>query len=272
MNANDTLRAGLRPAPVAPMLDPIRVFSDDDIHQLGQSMDEGGVAVMRDVISAELLEETRVYVEDQLARRNREYLGIANNSWILDSPLAGVSQSPAMQNVLTRLYTHAMKKAPLGARIAPSIRALSGKTGLNHSWLFHYDSYVVTALIPILIPDAPDELPGDLVLYPNLRRERRWALVNIVEKAIVESALARKVWKSERVQRLASSKTLRMQPGNVYLFWGMRSLHANQPCLPSSVRCTVLFHFGDPHAGGFLKRLSARRHQARLQKLNRKLE
>ncbi|MEX3986200.1 hypothetical protein AB4Y45_45920 [Paraburkholderia sp. EG287A] len=46
---------------------------------------------------------------------------------------------------------------------------------------------------------------------------------------------------------------MRLTPGNLYSFWGMRSLHANQACLPTSVRSTVLLHFGDPHEGSVFK-------------------
>ena len=38
-----------------------------------------------------------------------------------------------------------------------------------------------------------------------------------------------------------------MKPGNVYLFWGYRSLHANLPVDPSYTRATLLYHFGDVH-------------------------
>jgi len=33
-----------------------------------------------------------------------------------------------------------------------------------------------------------------------------------------------------------------MKPGNVYLFWGYRSLHANLPVDPSYTRAPLLYH------------------------------
>ncbi|MBC8752308.1 hypothetical protein F6X42_39575 [Paraburkholderia sp. WC7.3b] len=49
----------------------------------------------------------------------------------------------------------------------------------------------------------------------------------------------------------------------------MRSLHANQACLPSSVRCSVLLHFGDPHEGSVFKGLSQRLHSMSLRRMAR---
>lgn len=249
--------------------DPLPSLSDADIDALAHAMDTNGFAVLHHVIATPLLDSMREYVDSELTRRNVEYLGLAGPAWIQDSPLAAFPTSVALQSALAGLYRRAMKEAPAESRIATSIRALSGGTGAKHSWLFHYDSYVVTALIPLQIPDGRGELAGDLVMYPNLRSVRRRPVFNIVEKLVVESPLACRLWKRSAVQRVMSARTVPMRPGNIYFFWGMRSLHANQPCLPTSVRCTALFHFGDPHAGSLLKRLSARHHQARLRRLSR---
>jgi len=148
------------------------------------------------------------------------------------------------------------------------MRVLTGTHGLRHANLFHYDSYVVTVLLPVLIPDGPDEPPGHRMMFPNFREARRFAVVNILEKLLVEKLLIR-MWRLARVQRWLSAKIVPLTPGNLYFFWGMRSLHANQACLPTSVRCTVLLHFGDPHEGSVFKGLSQRLHAMRLRRMAR---
>jgi hypothetical protein len=45
---------------------------------------------------------------------------------------------------------------------------------------------------------------------------------------------------------------IKMVPGNIYFFWGYRSIHANEACDPTKVRATALFHFANPHAGSNL--------------------
>jgi hypothetical protein len=240
-----------------------------DINRLAQTIDTSGVAVLRDVIPAAMLDQARDYIKCKLHQHDNQYFGLAGREWIVASPLAELARSSAFHDILAALWEHAMRRAAPDVEVTSSLRVLAGTVGLKHSGLFHYDSYVVTALVPLIIPDGADEPRGDLVLYPNLRRVRRHAIVNVLEKAVVENALSRAIWRLPLVQRWLSARAIPMQPGNIYFFWGMRSLHANRACLPESVRCTALFHFGDPHAASVLKRFSARHHQARLKRLNR---
>lgn len=250
--------------------DSLPDLSGAEIDRLAQSMNTSGVAVLDEVISPRMLAHARDYIEYELQRRGGQYFGLSGPEWIGASPLASLGNSPAFREILASLWERAMQREAPDDRVSASLRVLAGTVGLRHADLFHYDSFVVTALVPLLIPDGPDEPHGDLVVYPNLRRVRRHAIVNILEKAVVESAFARRIWRQPMVQHWLRARAVPMRPGSVYFFWGMRSLHANRPCLPESVRCTALFHFGDPHAGGLLKRLSARRHQARLERLSRR--
>lgn len=48
---------------------------------------------------------------------------------------------------------------------------------------------------------------------------------------------------------------LKLIPGNLYLFWGYCSLHANDECHPDLLRATALLHFGNPHHDSALARL-----------------
>jgi len=245
------------------------VLCDAEVDALAHSMNVSGVAILRDVIPASILAQTRNFILRELHQRGGQYFYLKGFDWVDASPLGELVRSPAFRHVLRGLWERAMQRTAPDVESRPSLRVLAGTVGLRHAGLFHYDSYVVTALVPLVIPDSPDEPHGDLVMYPNLRRVRRNAIVNILEKAVVESGLGRLLWQLPVVQRRFSARAIPMRPGNIYFFWGMRSLHANLACLPESVRSTALFHFGDPHAGGFLKRLSAWHHHARLKRLNR---
>ena len=241
---------------------PLQAVSREDVEELNSAMNGYGVGVLRNVISDSVLERTRSYVKQALEKHNGQYFSLRGLEWIAESPLDAVFRSEGFHAVLKGLYEKAMDASPPSDRIAPSIRVLSGTLGLRHSNLFHYDSYVVTALVPILIPTRPDELPGHLVMFPNLRNVRRRAVVNIIEKALVESSAGRRLWRSHWAQRLLGARVVPLEPGNIYFFWGMRALHANQPCLPESVRSTALFHFGDPHEKSIFKQFSQRRAEA----------
>jgi hypothetical protein len=243
--------------------------SDEQVASLACAIDNAGFGVLEDFVPSSVVDQSRHYIEDQLAQRGGQYFGLAGREWIEESPLASLAHSPQVERVLKKLYYHAMGESPAERPLSPSLRVLAGTVGLRHSYLFHYDSYVVTALIPLLIPDGVNEPRGDLVLYPNMRHVRRSALVNILEKILVENSLTCRLWKTPWMQHRFGARVVQMKPGNIYFFWGIRSLHANEACLAGSIRSTALFHFGDPHAGSFFKRLSARRHQSRLRRLNR---
>ncbi|AXE99209.1 hypothetical protein CUJ88_12520 [Paraburkholderia hospita] len=183
-----------------------------------------------------MLERARSYVKEQLEKHNGQYFSERGLEWTAESSLDAVFRSEAFHAVLKGLYEKAMGASPPSDRIIPVIRVLSGELGLRHSNLFHYDSYVVTALVPILIPTRPDELPGHLVMFPNLRNVRSRAVVNIIEKALVESSAARRLWRSSWVQRVLGARVVPLEPGNIYFFLG----HAIAACQPavSAGKCT----------------------------------
>lgn len=238
-----------------------------DIDALLTEMNRTGVATLRDAIPSAFLERMRDYVGEQLKRHGGQYFGLDQSDGIEDSPMRPIIQHDSLRATMHALYVRSMGGEPPSDRIVPTLRVLAGSLGVQHAHLYHYDSYVVTALVPIIIPERPGEPRGHLVMFPNQRGPRRPLLVNLVEKAVIESAFARALWRSDWVRRALHARIVPLAPGNLYLFWGMRSLHANEPCLPSSVRATALLHYGDPHAGSPLKRISRRLHQRTLRRL-----
>lgn len=86
-------------------------------------------------------------------------------------------------------------------------------------------------------------------------------LVNVVEKALLQNKLSRKLISRAIGLGLLKPQRLQLVPGNLYLFWGYRSLHANEPCDPAQLRATAIFHYGDPHAGSLMTRMILRHNQ-----------
>ncbi|HEY3600311.1 MAG TPA: hypothetical protein VGL08_22710 [Paraburkholderia sp.] len=259
MLANDTLEQEL-----------LQSVDMSDVENLFTAMNHTGFGVLHGVVPESVLAPMRDYIGSELEKRDGQYFGLGGPDWIGGSPLNAIFQARGFRLALDGLYQRAMKSRAPSERILPVLRVLAGTHGLRHANRFHYDSYVVTALVPILIPHRPDELPGHLVMFPNMRHVRGSAIVNIIEKVIVESATACRLWRSPTAQRWLGARAVPLEPGNIYFFWGMRSLHANQACLPTSVRSTALFHFGDPHENSVFKRLSQARARASLRRLARK--
>ncbi|WP_233863333.1 hypothetical protein [Paraburkholderia adhaesiva] len=237
-------------------------------HALAKSMDESGVGVLHQIVPHAILAQMRSFVAHHIEQHGGQYFAFEGNGWIGDTCLRPLFEDAGLQALLRCLYDLKMRTSPPSDRIFPVLRVLTGTHGLRHANNFHFDSYVVTVLLPVQIPNGLDEPPGDLVMFPNMRDARRFAVVNILEKLLVENLLKR-IWRTPRVQRWRSAKIVPLTPGNLYFFWGMRSLHANQACLPGSVRCTALLHFGDPHECSVFKRVSQRLHVMRLRRMAR---
>lgn len=242
--------------------------SADSAQALAESMDDSGVGILHDIVPDAILAQMRSFVARQIEQHDGQYFGLEGEAWIADTCLSPLFEDAGFHALLRSLYERKMRVSPPSDRVFPVLRGLTGTHGLRHALNFHYDSYVVTVLLPILIPDRPEEPRGHLVMFPNLREARRFAIANILEKILVEKLLKR-MWRLPRVQRLLSAKIVPLTPGNLYFFWGMRSLHANEACLPSSVRCTALLHFGDPHEGNVFKGISRQLHLKRLQRMAR---
>lgn len=62
------------------------------------------------------------------------------------------------------------------------LRCLSGSQAKRHSLRFHYDLYVLTALIPIMI--SADGKEGKLIILPNTRPIRRSYAANLLDKIL----------------------------------------------------------------------------------------
>ncbi len=134
--------------------------SDEEIAALASAIDTVGFGVLEDAVPSFVIDQSRQYVEGQLRQRGGQYFGLAGREWIEDSPLAPLARSPQFECVLQNLYRHAMGEPAPGRPLAPSLRVLAGAVGLRHSYLFHYDSYVVTALVPLMIPDGAGRIVG----------------------------------------------------------------------------------------------------------------
>jgi hypothetical protein len=222
---------------------------------LVQEMEQNGYAVLNDFLTNDQLIQARTYLMQEVNQRDREFFAIHGVEAMEGSPLAGLATSTAFRQLLADLYrVGAGVTACDDEQIFPVIRCLQGKSGLKESHFYHFDATLVTALVPLFIPSG-DANCGDLISFPNIRGARRNVVVNILEKAILHNKLSQKFTAMAVKRGWLKPITLKLVPGNAYLFWGYRSLHANDQCDPHKLRATALYHFGDPHRGSLLGRL-----------------
>jgi hypothetical protein len=243
-------------------MSPLLRNDSTSIALLVNDMDQQGHAVIEHAFSPQALEDMRLYVKREAVRHNGQYFAYHGLKALAASPMAELAASPALTTTLDRLHRHATGASAASSEVFPVLRCVQGGSGARESNAFHYDATLLTVLVPIFIPEEGEQR-GDLVLFPNLRPVRSSVAINVLEKALLQNKVSRRLLRHGIEAGWFKPQTLRLVPGNLYVFWGYRSLHANQPCSPDVTRATALFHYGDPHAGSLSTRLILKLNQQR---------
>jgi len=236
---------------------------DIEAHQLiVREMNIKGSSCISNFLTPEQLNLLQDYVRTDAEKHNSRYFA-HHDGIALESSLLGVlSATPEFRKLLESIYQQATGEPAHSDQILKVLRCVQGKTGRRESNCFHYDASLVTVLLPIEIPQD-GVARGDLIMFPNLRQIRSSVLLNILEKALLQNVLSRMLITVAIRQHVLRPEKLQLVPGNLYLFWGYRTLHANEPCDPVSRRATAIFHYGDPHAGSLATRLILKLNQRR---------
>ncbi|RUP21508.1 hypothetical protein [Methylobacterium sp.] len=224
---------------------------------IAQQITSRGYAVLEDYVSPEDLRVAQAFVARAVAAKGGEYAGFAGTKDLGGTFLAALPDDPAFNALCRGIYESAVGRPAPDVGFYQILRCLTGGGARTHSMRFHFDSYVLTALIPITMPDHGS--PGRLIIHPNTRPLRRSYLVNLVDKVLVDNPLAQTLL--TRAYDRGSNRVIRLplKPGSLYFFWGYRSLHTNEPCASDAIRATALLHYVDPHADSRLKQVLRRR-------------
>lgn len=230
------------------------IASDTYLDSLASRLDVEGLVCVQDAISPSHLERWRGQLSLHLKAYGQRYFSIIQ-PWLEEgSAFQDLAQDANFRALLTGLTRRGIPGRESDDSIYNVLRVIAGADSNEKSMMFHYDASVITVLIPIAIPEGTPEEAGDLVAFPNKRPIRSSALVNAIDKALHQNPLARRAWAKLIRERQDDRNIVRLKPGNLYLFWGYRTLHANLGCKPNSLRATLLFHHGDPHSGSVMSR------------------
>lgn len=268
VDPNGLAEPGARPAPIdlgseAPTYLPgparpwQKFYSDTDVACIAADMSRQGYATLGHFVSEQELEPVRALVRASVDAAHGEYVDFKGPGALGGTILGDLPKSAAFKDLCRRLYELGTGRASPEAEFYQVLRCLQGRAGQTRSWYFHYDSYVVTALLPVAIPiEGPR---GDLLMIPNTRHLRRLYLANLLDKVVIENGLSQTVLRSITRRKRFNTVSIQLQPGNLYLFWGYRSIHTNEACDPDKLRATALFHYGNPHEESRLRRLIQKR-------------
>ena len=220
-------------------------ISPEEITSLVSELDRTGYGCVPNYIRSEDLSRMKRFVRTAIVHSGNEYIGFGGPEETAGSGLDELYYAPAFGQLLRDVYEKGTGKPAPDQPFYHILRCLAGPSGHRNSLIFHYDSYVVTALIPIEIPT--NGRTGDLIMFPNKRRLRNSYMHNAVDKVLLDNKATQWALRT-LVQRNPKVPTrIKMRPGNLYLFWGYRSIHTNEPCDPDKVRATALYHYANPH-------------------------
>jgi hypothetical protein len=220
-------------------------LAESETLRIAADIDRQGYGALTGYISEEEIEPARAFAVAAVDAAGGQYVCFTGPEAFTGTVLSELPQSPAFKNLCRRLYELGAGEPAPEVSFYQIFRCLNGTTGQKHSYRFHYDSYVLTALLPVAIPEAG--LRGDLLIIPSTRPIRRMYLTNVLDKILVDNKVAQLIFRSAARRRSPKIVSIRMRPGNMYFFWGYRSIHTNEPCDPDKLRATALFHYGDPH-------------------------
>jgi hypothetical protein len=220
-----------------------KVFSD---------LQKTGLACLENVIDADFLKQARSEVERQLEARGEKYFSLIqpwkNREFHVFREIGTDSAFlELMKNLSRRGHS---EDAVEDYELYNVLRVIAGPETATKAFQFHYDATVLTVLMPLFIPGGAPDKAGDLVALPNHRPYRRSSVVNLIEKALLQNPLANRLYKRRYGSGLHD--VLKLAPGNLYFFWGYRTLHGNLPAEANKRRATLLFHYGDPHRGSIV--------------------
>jgi len=233
-------------------MDVFPSVSPDTIATIAADMDSRGYGVAEGCISKETLTKLRRFIHEGVTASGGEYTVFTGAGATQGTLLQDLAYNANFQSICRELYARSTDKTPPPVSFYQVLRCLAGRTGEQHAYRFHYDSYVLTILVPILIPTEGQ--PGDLIMFPNTRPVRKTYLGNLVDKVLLDNPLTQKFLRKGILSGRLKPEKIRMTPGNVYFFWGCRSVHANEPCDQNKIRATALYHYVDPHADSWLRK------------------
>jgi hypothetical protein len=213
-----------------------------------EQLDATGVVCLKDAVPTHWLAHARADVKDRLLTHGEQDHFIRSPEAEEHSAAEAFINSPAVLSLLADVVRARFPEGPAALELTGSaLRVIAGPRGEGDAFWFHYDASVLTMVVPIFLPDAEPGHSGELVGLFNRRPFRRSVVANIIDKVIGQSQFYRR----RILRRLDHPDYLQrvdMEVGNLYLFWGYRSLHGNMPCESGALRATLLVHFGRPHA------------------------
>jgi hypothetical protein len=229
------------------------LFALDEANILNE-LNTSGFVCLENFISPFWLEEARNDVHRQLKERGYKYFSLVWPSRIKNSAAQQIVNERLIRDLFESLVRQACPNGLIKEDIYNVLRIVAGPKCDEGSLQFHFDASVLTALVPIFMPENTRGQSGELILFPNVRPFRKYVIANIIDKLLKQNSWYRKKFTKKHYSDPDACMRV-LKPGDMYLFWGYRTYHGNLACSPNSLRATMLLHFGNPHGGSKMLKL-----------------
>jgi hypothetical protein len=219
--------------------------SPAQVKAIAAQIDAAGFCRIDDFVGEEELRSLGSLAEAAVDKAGGEYVAFTGPQGFAGTVWDSLNSSPALHFLCENLYRHSTGTSDVKSGFHQVFRCLKGRSAKRHSLYFHFDSYIVTILVPVIIPDS--DRPGRLILFPPTRPVRKAYWRNVIDKLFSD------LWPVQRFYRMLAGSprskavSMRLEPGSAVVFWGYRSLHTNDHPDPDKLRVTGLLHFGNPH-------------------------
>jgi hypothetical protein len=231
--------------------------SSQQVADVVRDLDTKGIASLPNYIDSDDLKRMQAFVASAIERSEHEYVHFNGPDTVSGSGLEELGHSPRFARLMYDLYEQGTGKAALKQDFYQVLRCLAGNSGQKNSLIFHYDSYVVTALVPIEM--SSEGRAGDLLIYPNTRKIRSSYMMNACDKVLLDNPITQRLLRACINFKQLNPMRVKLVPGHIYFFWGYRSIHTNEACDPGKVRATALFHYANPHRSAATEHVDPRR-------------
>jgi len=223
--------------------------SPENINEIIALIKEEGFFCLEGAVKKPFLEELKNSVNGLIDIYGKRYFSLIHphqGKEKLNLPFEDIFKSRDF-NILLNKLSDAMSITKIDNSEGFNIlRVVTGDKTDDQSLKFHYDSTLITALIPIFIPEGLESESGHLIAFPNSRKVRSSAILNVLEKFFIQNSLCQRILPYFLLNN-KKRKVLKLEPGNIYLFSGLQTLHCNFAVNEEYIRATLLCFHGNPY-------------------------
>ena len=211
-----------------------------NIDNLKSEIEHKGYTVLRSFVNNKELKVLKNLVDKKIVENNNQYffLSTKNSKNTILNNKDFLKKNELLLKKLVNAYKFSNRK---NEKLYKVLRVVTGKKSEEVSLDYHFDSHLLTLLIPIYIPKRKGSNNGHLIIFKNFRSLTFNFIKNIIQKLIFQSSFFKYILN----KGIIKGQILKLKPGNAYIFNGFRTLHTNLDINEKDIRATMLVHYYD---------------------------